>query len=138
MLDTSYIKITDVGSYRQSNKYIKTEKDGKLVDIEMPDPLYIREHLKNWANDLCQFHNDMKHTIEYGRYSEEETQTLVNKAYEANIKLCCIKPFIDGSNRLGRLVENAFRLNWGLPWKIITIDDKENLLDDLRDMQTRF
>ena len=137
-LDPSIIHPTDVGSYRQTAKSIRTERDNMIIDVEMPGPLTIREHLRDWANDLCSFHNDMRRTIEYGRYSDSDTEALVDKAYEANLKLSCIKPFTDGSNRTGRLVENLLRLNWGLPWKIISLDDKDQLLDDLRNMQSRF
>lgn len=137
-LDNSLIHPNDVGAYRQSSKSIKSEQNNIIIDIEMPGPLTIREHLKNWANDLCSFHNKMKRTIEYGRYSKLDTEALIDKAYEANLKLCCIKPFTDGNNRLGRLVENLLRLNWGLPWKIIQIDDKEQLLNDLRKMQKQY
>ena len=137
-LDKSYIHINDVGSYRQVSKSIRSEKENVIVDVEMPGPLVIRELLVEWANDLCQFHNDMRRTIEYGRYSNEDTDKMVDKAYEANLKISCIKPFTDGSNRTGRLVENLLRLNWGLPWKIITLDEKEKLLDDLRTVQQRF
>lgn len=137
-LDPSYIHLNEVGVYRHSAKFIRTEKENAIIDVEMPDPLVLRELLRDWGNDLCQFHNEMRRTIEYGRYSDDDTEAFVNKAYEANLKISCIKPFTDGSNRLGRLIENLLRLNWGLPWKIITFDDKDSLLDDLRKMQARF
>lgn len=139
MLDTSYIHPTEVGVYRQTHKSLKRhDQNQNLVTVEFPDPIFVRELLTEWAQDLCKFNNEMRHTIEYGRYSQDDVDQFVAKAYEANLKISCIKPFTDGSNRVGRLAENLLRLNWGLPWKIIKFDDKDELLDDLREMQSRF
>lgn len=137
-LDPDYIHHTNVGNYRQVPKVIITETEFQITRVDMPDPLIIRKLLSEWADDLCQFHNKMRRTIEIGRYSGEEVDLLLDKAYEANLRISCIKPFTDGSNRLGRLVENLLRLNWGLPWKIIAEDKKEILLDDLRNMQKNY
>ena len=138
MLDPSYIHPTEVGVYRQTPKFIKREEERRIVDVAMPDPLFVRELLTEWGRDICQFNNDMQRVIEFGRYSSEDVEAFVAKAYEANLKLSCIKPFSDGSNRLGRLVENLLRLNWGLPWKIIKFEEKDELLQDLRRMQDNF
>lgn len=138
MLDQSYIHRNDVGNYRQSYKSIKTETENAIIDVHMPTPMTIKEHLKDWISDLCHFHNDMRKTIDYGRYSNKDVESLVSKAYEANLTISCIKPFADGSNRTGRLVENLLRLNFGLPWKVIDVEDKEQLLTDLRNTQKRF
>ena len=138
-LDTSYIHPTDVGVYRSSHKFLKRHDErGNLFQVNMPDPIFVRELLTEWAQDLCKFHNEYKGTIDYGRYTQDDVKLFVDKAYESNLKLCCIKPFEDGSNRVGRLIENLLRMNWGLPWKTINFDDKDQLLDDLREMQTRF
>lgn len=137
-IDPELIRPSEVGNYRQSIKSIRSERDNRIVDIEMPGPLTIREHLKDWANNICSFHNNIRRTIDYGRYTNQDADAMIDKAYEANLQLCCIKPFTDGSNRLGRLVENLLRLNWGLPWKIIELDHKEQLLHDLRKMQEKY
>jgi hypothetical protein len=139
MLDNSQIKPEEVGVYRQSTKSLKRhDANGNLVTVEFPDPLLVRELLTEWARDICQFHDEHRRTIEYGRYTNDDIDLFVNKAYESNLKISCIKPFADGSNRVGRLVENMLRLNWGLPWKIIPFDKKDELLKDLREMQDRF
>jgi len=137
-LDESLIHYTNVGNYRQIPKSIKTETEFQIITIDMPDPIVIRKLLTEWAQDLCTFHNKMKRTIEIGRYSSEEVELLLDKAYETNLKISCIKPFTDGSNLLGRLKENLIRLNWGLPWKIIAENKKETLLEDLRNMQKNY
>lgn len=137
-LDGSYIHHTNVGVYRQIPKSITTETEFQITKVDMPDPIVIRKLLTEWAEDICQFHNKMNRIIDFGRYADEDVELLIDKAYEANLRISCIKPFTDGSNRLGRLVENLLRLNWGLPWKIISEDNKEDLLEDLRNMQKNY
>lgn len=137
--DYSYIHPTQVAVFRDSEKSLTTERDGKIIEVEMPDPLKIRELLLAWSQDLCAFNQEHLRLINYGHYNNEEAEMLIQKAYEANLRISCIKPFSDGSNRLGRLVENLIRLNWGLPWRIISFErDKEQLLEDLRKMQREY
>jgi hypothetical protein len=138
MVDPSYIQPHEVGEMRQSEKIIISERNGTVESIPMPDPLNIMEHLLSWAQDLSNFHNEHRRLIDYGRYNDDDLSLLINKAYEANLRISCIKPFTDGSNRVGRLVENLLRLNWGLPWKVIVLDDKEKYIDDLRNMQKEY
>ena len=107
----------------------------------MPSPFEFTKHLEIWWNDIVEFHNKIKHKIEMPTlFEENDIKLLVDKAYETNLKICCIKPFIDGSNRVARLTENLFRLNWGLPWKIISSDhdEKLNYVDDIKKMQKNY
>jgi len=113
-----FIKMQDVGNWRQDVKVILTRT--------MPSPFQIQQYLYEWFNDICEFHNNFRQKIETPQGLEpDDICDLIKKAYDSNLKLCCIKPFWDGSNRTARLIENLFRLNWGLPWKVIKHDEDD-------------
>lgn len=139
-LDARYIKPADVGIYRQNEKSISAHSDDmrNVFQIPMPSPIVVRDHLLDLLKDLCQFNNEYRPIVESSRYDGDTAEALVNKAYDINLRLCCIKPFEDGSNRFARLVENLLRFNWGLPIKIITEDDKDKYLEDMREMQHQY
>jgi len=135
--DYTLIKLTQVGRWREERHFIA----GIQGTIEMPSPFEFTKHLEIWWNDIVEFHNKIKHKIEMPTlFEENDIKLLVDKAYKTNLKICCIKPFIDGSNRVARLTENLFRLNWGLPWKIISSDhdEKLNYVDDIKKMQKNY
>jgi hypothetical protein len=135
--DTSLIKIQQVGRWREERHFIRGITEG----IEMPSPFDVPKHLHAWWTDIVDFHNQFREKINSPHlFENNDISILVDKAYETNLKICCIKPFIDGSNRVARLVENLFRLNWGLPWKGISSDDKEKLdyVDDIKEMQKKY
>lgn len=140
MLDKSYIQPVDVGIYRQSDKVVHahTSDMRNVFPIPMPSPINVRDHVLHWAQDLCKFNNEYRPIVESSRYDADTAKALVDKAYEANLRFCCIKPFEDGSNRIGRLVENLLRFHWGLPMKIITEDDSDKYLEDIREMQHEY
>jgi fido (protein-threonine AMPylation protein) len=102
----------------------------------MPDPDNIRPLLASLFRSLCEFHQEMKDKIENPSLLErEDIKELAAKAYDANLRICCIKPFNDGSNRVARLVENLLRLNWGLRFKVITAQEKDRYLRDIQSHQ---
>lgn len=117
-----------IGTYRSSRKTL-----GHRV---MPSPLSVRRHLHELLRDVAQFNKDIALKLKNPfMLSKMDIQAIADQAYTANLRICCIKPFEDGSNRLGRLVENALRLHWGLPWKIISADEKDTLLSDIFKIQ---
>lgn len=125
--------LAECGQWRYSRKFI--------LQKEMPSPHDIHNHLFNWLSDLADFQNEKRHKIETVQaYDENDIEEIVAQCYEANLKLCCIKPFTDGSNRLARLTEQLLRLNFGLPWKVIRHDDSayEPYIDDIREMQKEY
>lgn len=133
MEDPTLIKPSQVGEWRDERKWV--------VDREMPSPIMVPHHLHDWWTDLIDFHNRYREKIEMPQLlDEEDLKALADKAYEANLKLCCIKPFVDGSNRLGRIIENLLRLNFGLPWKVIRHEDEYKLpyIDDIQKMQGQY
>ena len=135
--DPGAINIRDVGKWRETRHFMS----GLQSTIEMPNPFNMPKLLHAWWADLVDFHNQMKKKIEMPHLLEDDDiRLLVEKAYDTNLKICCIKPFTDGSNRIARLTENLLRLNWGLPWKTIPSEDEHKLayLDDIKKMQTNY
>lgn len=132
-MNPDIISLKQVGEWRDERKWI--------VDKEMPSPIMIPHLLHDWWTDLIDFHNQYRNKIELPHLLEDDDiKSLVNKAYESNLKLCCIKPFTDGSNRVARCTENLLRLNWGLPFKIIRHEDEYKLpyIDDIKKMQSQY
>lgn len=131
--DRTVIPLNQVGEWRDERKWVANK--------EMPNPIMVPHHLYDWWTDLIEFHNQYRQKIEMPQLLEEDDiKALADKAYETNLKLCCIKPFSDGSNRVARVTENLLRLNWGLPFKIIRHEDEFKLpyIDDIRAMQEKY
>lgn len=131
--DTSMIDPKDVGNWRQGPH--------RVGSTEMPNPIQIQFLLLDWWKELIDFHNQYRTKIEtrFGLESPDIT-ALANQAYNSHLKLCCIKPFQDGSNRTARLVENMLRLNWGLPWIVHRSEDQFKLpyVDDIKSIQKNY
>jgi Fic family protein len=116
----------ELGIYRTEEKYLGNRK--------MPPPHSIPHHLaqtfKNFSNTLCQY----KEGIDNPRLLETKDWIIIEKAaYHLNLSISCIKPFNDGSNRIGRITENIARLNVGLKFKIIK--EHSTLLKDIWEFQ---
>lgn len=125
--------ISECGQWRYSRKFI--------IDKEMPSPYTIQEHLFDWITSLVEFQAIKKNKIEIAQgYDQEDIREIVEQCYDSGIRLCCIKPFTDGSNRVSRLVEQLLRMNFGLPWKIFRFDEgiENPYIDDIREMQKEY
>ena len=99
-----------------------------------PDASIIPKLMMNWIKEVTEFHEGLRTFIQSpGRMSQGEAINLSKRAYETNLFLCSLKPFADGNGRVGRLVENIFRVNWHLPWRIIqhSGDAEANYKDDI-------
>jgi hypothetical protein len=83
-----------------------------------PEPEQIQPLLHLWLCDISRFHDEIKHKTSnpYG-LSRAEAEQLYHKPLEAQLFMSCLQPFENGNNLVARLVENALRLQWGLPWK---------------------
>jgi hypothetical protein len=109
-LESTTIKPHECGTYRI---YPKT-----LAFCQAPNPEQIKPLLHLWITDLTNYHESIKDKIgNLLSFSRDEADTLYRKTEEANLFLSCLQPFQDGNNRVARLVENALRLQWGIPWK---------------------
>lgn len=103
-----------------------------------PLPEFIPKILHLWLIDMAQLHEKVKDNLEnpYG-ISKETHFDMTKAAYNSNLLFCNLVPFIDGSNRLGRLVENLFRLNWRLKWKDVPIGKGyDEYIKDINSYQT--
>jgi len=132
-LDPDIIQLKNVGEYRDERKWV--------IHQEMPSPIMIPHLLHDWWSDLIAFNIQYSPKIDAPILLEDsDIKALVDKAYETNLKLCCIKPFVDGSNRVARCIENLLRLNWGLPLKIIRHEDEYKMpyIDDIKAMQKNY
>lgn len=120
MLNPEYIKRSDCGPYRLNNR---------TINIEMPKPLEINKFMHVWFRRIAEFHNQIR-----PRLARPDHQTLMNveqMTRTIHLQLQCIHPWTDGTGRSARLVENLFRLRWGLPWKTIPAKDKIQYINEI-------
>lgn len=137
MIEEGLIKTAQVGRWRQERHFI----DGIDGKREMPSPIILHKLLNEWFTDLIDFHNNIRHNLDNSNLIDNSLiKVLADKAYESNLKICCMKPFIDGSNRVARLTENLLRQNWGLPWKTIKHEEefKRPYIADIKEMQKQY
>lgn len=124
--DQDYPLKSDLGQYRTEDKVLGHRK--------MPDPMRIKALLVEAFKEYAEIHDSLREGFSCPQMLEQSDWKKLEKAiYTLNLRLCCIKPFKDGSNRVARLTENLLRLNAGLKFKVIT--DKDKLLKDIWEMQ---
>jgi len=123
-----YPSISELGFYRTDDK--------KVGDRLMPPPDQIKPLLAQAFKEFCAVHDKYKDNLSNPRMLElQDWKILERAARNLCLRICCIKPFNDGSNRIARLVENLVRLNTGLRFKIIT--DKNDFLKEVQELQDR-
>jgi hypothetical protein len=124
-----YPQYSDLGYFRDKEKVVE-----KRV-MPQPDrilPLLVEAFTK--YTDIYMKHHD---NIANPRMMEQKDwKRLETAAHDLGIAICCIKPFEDGSNRVGRLVTNVCRLNVGL--KLETFENHQNYNDVLSQQQRKF
>lgn len=99
----------DCGVYRTNEK---------LLAFSMaPSPNLLPKLLHNWLVDLGSFHLKIKDNLNQAYRPKNDVSAAEKMAYDANIFIAAVQPFEFECSRLGRLVENALRLAWHLPWK---------------------
>jgi hypothetical protein len=124
-VDGQNITPPDCGNYRTQPRLIGFNR-------RLPKPTCIPKLLHLWLSDLGRFHLQLPKTLKPSKDTISQTTT---KAYQLGLQLQCIKPFIDGSGRVSRLVENFLRLRWGLPWKIISKDESLPYVQDIMNFE---
>jgi hypothetical protein len=107
-----------------------------LAFAKAPDPEQIQPLLHAWLTDIATFNDEIKDKISnpYG-LDRTEAEQLYQKSFDANLFLSCLQPFEDGNNRIARLIENALRLKWNMPWKPCSSQDPKTM-DALSRYQT--
>ena len=103
----SYIPLSDCGNYRMGHKVLG-------VSRFMPKPTALKDLMHWWYKDLCNIHQ--KYNSILNRLKIEDANQLSLEARQKHIQLQCIHPFVDGTGRSARIVENILRLRWGLSW----------------------
>lgn len=90
--------------------------------------------MHNWLVEYASFHDKIKDKIDnpYG-LTKELAVEMYRKLVNINLFFCTVQPFACINQRMGRFVENTFRLAWRLPLKIYspTSSDYQNLPAEL-------
>lgn len=83
-----------------------------------PQPDIIPHILHLWFVKIAYLHAEVKDELPnpYG-ITREKSFELAKEANDSLLLFANLQPFTYGSNRLGRLIENALRLKWHLPFK---------------------
>lgn len=107
----------DCGSYRIREKANMSFVTGKPKPL--PPVIQIQRLMHWWYSDLCQFHLKNMSVFNLGSPSIDQLKMISTFAHDKHLQFLCIQPFLDGNGRIGRFIENALRLRWGLSWKTI-------------------
>ncbi len=130
---------THLWSFPKTQCGVLRGHDKAVGPTRMPNPARIPMLIDAWRKDLKEFDQANVTKITHPRLmTSEDIAELHRRAYQAGMDMACIKPFTDGSNRVSRVVENLIRLHFGLPWKIIEVEQKDSYLDDLQKTQKNF
>lgn len=112
---TKGISAKDCGAYRVTPRFLGGDRP-------MPPPLAVRGLLRVWLADLGEFH--LKARGDLGRPSATLYRDAAVQARRSHLMLQCVHPWADFTGRTARVVENALRLRWGLPWANPSPDGK--------------
>ena len=96
----------------------------KIGDRTMPDPGAVQRLLDKLIIDIAEFHDKHYDRLNASNIDWNEIQGISDQIWEFHLRLICIKPFEDGSNRVARLFLNLMRLNFGLCWYVPESDEK--------------
>lgn len=123
-LKDMYIQKYQCGTFRNTSQ--------ALAFSMAPEPYEINKILKKWIIDIHNLDMEVKDKIEnpYG-ISMEQYKKMKNKIKEIPMFFSCLSPFYDGNNRIGKLIENIFRLRWGMPWRTISEIELESYNKEL-------
>ena len=134
VLDGGLINMSQVGQFRQS---VQTT-ESPFGTITAPSQFHVRDLLVEWGQDLHEFEQKHQHIINGVVIDNDTAELFVEKAEEMSFRFSAIKPFEDGNNSASRLVENLIRLHWGLPWKIIPEQTRDDYAEKLRDVMKTY
>jgi hypothetical protein len=83
-----------------------------------PQPSLIPQLMHNWLCDYSNFHQQIKNKINNPyAISKKEAEDIFQKTYEVNLFFCTVQPLTCLNQRMGKVLENTFRLAWNLPMK---------------------
>lgn len=94
--------------------------------------------MHNWIKAYATFHDKIKEKVAnpYG-IDKQTAQDIYRKSYEVNLFFCTVQPMTCLNQRMGRFLENTFRLAWHLPIKYYGSDsnDYRNLSQDIQNYE---
>lgn len=122
-LNPNYIQRKDCGPYRLTPRELTgLDRYQNIIPRPLPKPTDLTKLMQHWLKTIGEFH--LKIAPKLNRPSMSDLKQIEDMAWKAHLQLQCIHPWTDGTGRSARLVENALRLRWGLPWKTISEKDK--------------
>jgi len=112
---TDMLPAYEVGTYRRVQVYIG--------DFYPPSPgRHLLDHVERWRNMVLDGPNSWADTEGW--------------AWQVHDEFECCHPFTDGNGRTGRLILNAMRLKYDLPWLTIHHgDEQQAYYRHIRDFQ---
>lgn len=124
-----HIQSNQVGTYRYNPKM--------LAFAPAPDPTSIPKILGAWLKEITTLDAEIKDKVDnpYGLTPQQGNQ-MIRTVKESSLFLSCLQPFEDGNNRIAKLVENALRMRWLMPWRIIYGIEQESYNRELTGYQS--
>jgi hypothetical protein len=128
MIDDFSISKSQIGKYRTTEEMLTT----RLT----PHHSLIPALMHIWINDLAKLHIPIADKVKqpYG-ITKEKAKELSDFAYETQLLFSCVMPFKVSSNKFARLLENALRLQWRLPWKVTSDELYNKFIQDVQKFQ---
>ena len=100
-----------------------------------PPPEIIPKLMHNWLRDYATFHHKIKDKVKNPYGIDKDTAIEINShVYNVNLFFSVVQPMACLNQRMGRLLENIFRLAWCLPMKFYAPswgDEYRRLIPDL-------
>lgn len=119
LLTTKYISIPDEDKPPRSQIGTFRIEPATNVYSLAPDPKIIHKILYNWLEDVYGLHQRFKEKAKNPTGLTRKEADLLNlTAYNSLLMMSTVQPFAVANNRMGRLVENIFRLQWRLPFRV--------------------
>jgi hypothetical protein len=123
--------VSGLGRYRFVNTLAITKT--------APAPALIPPIMHNWFKDIATYHHSIKAKVAnpYG-FSATDARELLTRVKEIPLFFSVVQPFSYGNQRLGRIVELAFRWAWNIPVVHYYPNSKEHnkLLENLTQYET--
>lgn len=105
------------------------------ITKQAPDPSMIPAIMHNWIKDIGTYHHSIKNKVlNPFAFNANDAKELMTTIREIPLFFSIVQPFGYGNQRLGRLVEIAFRWIWNVPIVYYWPNSKEydKLLEDLQ------
>lgn len=120
----------DIGRYRLKNTM--------GVMKQAPGASLVPAMMHNWLVDLSKLHDRIKHKVDnpYGLDKDTALEVL-KKTHEINLFFCTVQPLACLNQRMGRFLENTFRVAWRMPMSFYGPNSPEyrNLTAELQEYE---